>query len=260
MRNSWLFLLLLAGCVHPPRMPGRASAVPDAIVRVHSSITRGDWADAEIHLGRFLINSPNGTWACHARYLLGICYLKHADLLAAESEFKYVVSHKGPSPLRRQAQLRLGDVALAAQEYDKAEEIFSELLQDKHIFKDAPEIMYKTGYLHQKQGRWREAELYFKKTARTYPGSIFAKRAAEQLAFPDHYSIQVGAFKNRERARDKENRLKQQGYTVFVQKLTKHKQPLYCVRIGSFSTRHEAVRFRSKMKNNIDFNEAVVVP
>ncbi len=213
-----------------------------------------------MQLGRFLTGNPSGTWACHAHYLLGICYLKHADLLAAESEFQYVATHAGSSQLRRQANLRLGDVALAAQEYDKAATLFLELLEDNRRHRDNAEIMFKLGFLYQRQGRWREAEIYFKKTSRTFPGSIFAKRAAEQLAYPDHYSLQIGAFKDKEHATKKEKQLKRQGYTVFVQKLTKHRDPLYCVRVGSFSSRSEAMEFQSRMKSNNDFRQAVVVP
>lgn len=251
----------LSGCVvQPAGLTGRSADRPKKIADAYAAMARDDWADAEVLLGRFLLETPSGPWAYQARYLLGICYLKNLDMMAAEDEFKYVANHATSRELVRQARVRLGDVALASCEYDQAATQFNGLLQRSRHFKDGAELMYKLGYTRLKQGRWEEATAIFKKTRTTYPGTVFATRAMSQLGTPHHFSLQVGAFNSEANAQARLNDLRKKGYTAFVYQASQAHSARYCVRVGTFKTRSEAIEFQSKMQNNPDLRFSIVVP
>ena len=120
--KSLVILLLCVGCLSP-QLPGRRDEQPDILSRAVAAIERDDWDDAAVLIGRFLRDNPGHPAALRARYLLGTYYLKAHELEAAEREFDFVAAHAAPSPLARQARLRIGDVALAAREYNRAAEL-----------------------------------------------------------------------------------------------------------------------------------------
>ncbi|NMD36961.1 MAG: tetratricopeptide repeat protein, partial [Planctomycetes bacterium] len=92
MRGFLALVLLGCGCV-APQGPGAAPARAAAFDQAQAAIARGDWEDAAVLLGRFVHRDPSHALAAHARYLLGVYYLRAGDYDAAEEEFAYVGGH-----------------------------------------------------------------------------------------------------------------------------------------------------------------------
>jgi tetratricopeptide (TPR) repeat protein len=259
MWRHGLFAFVLSGCM-TPHVPGRLVERPGLLARAEAAIARNDWDDAAVLIGRFLRENPNDPWALQARYLLGTYYLKEHELAAAEREFTYVASHAGHARLARQARIRIGDVAVAATEFDRAAQLFERLLQNARQHGDGAELSFKLGLVCQRQGRWPEADVLYQRVREKYRGSPFAMRAAEQLAMPHHFSLQVGAFANKENAEGKREALLERGHEASVHEFQRHGRALYCVRVGTFDTRGKALEFRSRMTADPDLRISAVVP
>ncbi len=258
-RTIFLPVLLCAGCLSP-RYPGSLDDPPVLFSNAQAAILRDDWEDAAVLLGRFLREQPGSPYALQARYLLGTYYLRECDLEGARSEFTFVAEHAGASRLGRHARIRLGDTACAAGEYDLAASVYQELLSDARKWGDEAELLFKLGIVRQRQGRWGEADSLFEQVRNRFPRSVFARRAAEQLAVPRYFSLQVGAFRDRRNAEEKKAALERKGHRAEVCRLNRHGRPFWCVRIGSFQTREQAIRFKSRMRSDPDIARADIVP
>ncbi len=259
MWRKVILTLLCAGCV-TPYVPGRRVERPGLLVRAQAAITRDDWDDAAVLIARFLRENPTDPWAIQGRYLLGTYYLKEHDLESAEAEFEYVVARAGPTRLGRQARIRIADVAMAGGEYERAAAMYSRLLQDARRHKDAAELSFKLALMRQRQGQWHQADVLFQSVRAKHSGSVFAMRAAEQLAIPHHFSLQVGAYRDRSNAESKRKILAERGHAASVHQLQRHGRPFYCVRVGAFPSRDEAKEFRTTQKGDPDLRLSDVVP
>ena len=259
MWRKGVLVLLCAGCMGT-RAPGRRLDRPELLARAQAAIARDDWDDAAVLVSRFLRENPNDPWALQARYLLGTYYLNERELDAAEREFTFVAAHAPASRLARQAHLRLGDVAVAAQQYSKAADTYTRLLQDAKRHGDAAELSFKLGLVRQREGRWPEADAIFGRIREQYRDSVFAMRAAEQLAIPHHFSLQVGAYRDKRNAEHKQQDLTEKGHAASVHELQRQGRALFCVRVGTFSSRQKALDFRARMENDPDLRVSDVVP
>lgn len=259
MWRKVLLVLFSCGCA-APHSPGRGSPQPGLLGQAQAAIARDDWDDAAVLAARLLRENPNDPWAIQARYLLGAYYLKEHELGAAEGEFQYVASHATSPRLARQAQIRTGDVALAATNYDRAAALFSQLLQSAERHGDGAELTFRLGLVRQREGRWPDADALYDSVRTRYRDPVFAMRAAEQLAIPHHFSLQIGAYRSRANAEGKRTDLAGRGHEASVHEYRRHGTPFYCVRVGSFATRQKALDFRSSMTRDPDLSLSDVVP
>jgi len=82
------------------------------------------------------------------------------------------------------------------------------------------------------------------------------KKSTESAAMPridpnGRYTVQIGAFQNQTEANKLVNSLKSSGYPAFIKQLqTPDKKNWYRVRVGTFSTRPDAVIYGEKLKQS----------
>jgi len=82
------------------------------------------------------------------------------------------------------------------------------------------------------------------------------KKSTESAAMPridpnGRYTVQIGAFQNQTEANKLLNSLKSSGYPAFIKQLqTPDKKNWYRVRVGTFSTRPDAVVYGEKLKQS----------
>ncbi len=250
---------MVCGCV-APRSPGTAPPHSDAFDRAQAAIARGDWGDAIVRLGAFVHQEPSHPLALHARYLLGMYYLRTNDYDAAEEEFRYVAAHTPSMHLVRRARIGVADAARAGREFSRAAERYSQLLVDGGRNGDTAELMYKLGLARQQEGRWAEADQLFDRLRQSYGQSPFAARAAEQRAVPHFFSLQIAAYGDRDTAEKKRAQIERKGHAAIVVQAKRGSTPIYCVRVGSFATRGKALDGKTQMRDDPDFRTALVVP
>ena len=259
MRGFLALVLLGCGCV-APQGPGAAPARAAAFDQAQAAIARGDWEDAAVLLGRFVHRDPSHALAAHARYLLGVYYLRAGDYDAAEEEFAYVGGHAASPRLARQARIRAADAARGGREVSRAAEMYARLCADADSRGDAAELMFKLGLARRQEGRWDEAGQLFERVRRLYGRSPYAERAAAELAAPRHFALQLASYGERETAERKSRLIEAKGLAAAVVPAVRGSKPVFCVRVGSFPTRAKALDFKNQVRDDPDFRAAEVVP
>lgn len=68
---------------------------------------------------------------------------------------------------------------------------------------------------------------------------------------PTQFTVQIGAYSQRENALQQANRISALGYPVEVRERRQGKQELHLVWVGSFSTKEEAARYGDQLKGKI---------
>lgn len=259
MRGLMAFVIFGCGCV-APQGPGIAPARAEAFDRAQAAIARGDWEDAVVLLGRFVHRDPSHPLVPHARYLLGVYYLRTEDYDAAEEELAYVAAH-APSPrLARQARIGAADAVRGGREVSHAAEMYARLCADAERHGDAAELMYKLGVARQQEGRWDEADQLFDRVRRMHGRSPFAARAAVQRAAPRFFALQLASYGERNTAEQKRRQIEAKGHAAAVVQAAHGSRPVFCVRVGAFPSRGKALDFKNQVRDDPDFRAAEVVP
>ncbi len=104
----------------------------------------------------------------------------------------------------------------------------------------------------------KEEEIAEKETAKPVIEKTppLKKKSTERAAMPridpnGRYTVQIGAFQNQTEANKLVNSLKSSGYPAFIKQLqTPDKKNWYRVRVGTFSTRPDAVIYGEKLKQS----------
>lgn len=259
MRALIAFVFIGCGCV-APQGPGAAPARATAFDHAQAAIARGDWEDAVVLLGRFVHRDPSHPLAAHARYLLGVYYLRTEDYDAAEAEFAYVAGH-APSPrLARRARTSAADAVRGGREFSRAAEMYARLCADAARYGDDAELMYKLGVARQQEGRWDEADRLFDRVRRLHSRSPFAARAVERSAVPRFFALQLASYGERDTAEQKRRMIEAKGHTAAVVQSAHGSKPVFCVRVGAFPSRGKALDFKNQVRDDPDFRAAQVVP
>lgn len=259
MRGFSVLVIFGCGCV-APQGPGAAPARAAAFDHAQAAIARGDWEDAAVLLGRFVHRDPAHALASHARYLLGVYYLRTEDYDAAEEEFAYVATHATSPRLARQARISAADAVRGGREFSRAAEMYARLCADADRRGDAAELMFKLGIARRQEGRWDEADQLFDRVRRLHGRSPYAARAAEQRAVPRHFALQLASYGERESAEQKRRLIEAKGHAAAVVQAVHGSKPIFCVRVGAFPTRGKALDFKSQVREDPDFRAAEVVP
>jgi serine-type D-Ala-D-Ala carboxypeptidase (penicillin-binding protein 5/6) len=78
-----------------------------------------------------------------------------------------------------------------------------------------------------------------------------------RVANTSAYTVQVGAFREKRLAETLRQRLRQRGYSAYVMTSGTRTAKYYRVRLGEFDTQGEAMRFVSRLKNQLGLNAVV---
>ena len=187
-------------------------------------------------------------------------YLRTEDYDAAEVEFAYVAAHATSPRLARQARISAADAVRGGREFSRAAEMYARLCADADRRGDAAELMFKLGTARRQEGRWDEADQLFDRVRRLHSRSPYAARAAQQRAVPRHFALQLASYGERESAEQKRRLIEAKGHAAAVVQSVHGSKPIFCVRVGAFPSRGEALDFKSQVRDDPDFRAAEVVP
>lgn len=76
---------------------------------------------------------------------------------------------------------------------------------------------------------------------------------------PSYYSIQIGAFSQKEIAESLKNKAKSEGFETFIKESKENGKVLYKVYIGKYSTKEEAKKYLSNIEKSLNIKEPFVV-
>ena len=181
------------------------------------------------------------------KYLLGQAYIKTGDLSAAEDVFTGLVKKSKTSSLRNKALLGLGDVYFLKGDYKKAKEIYLRAGESQSDL--GAGIYYRLAQTDFKLGNLSRGKKYIQILTAKFPSSFEAKKASLMDTKGIFYTVQVGAFSNKNNALQLIADLKENGFDAYVESVTHLGDKLYRVRVGRFESKDKAVALRDRLSD-----------
>lgn len=215
---------------------------------IESAIIQKDYKNAKILAEDFLAQNPAGTPADQVRYYLGISLLGLGEYPKAQSVFEDVMHKSSSDALYEKAWVGMIDSLGLQRNFEEAlrqEEQF--LIKRPHS--DFLSVIYlKLGRSNLKLSRRDKAREYLQILLRDFSQSPEAHIGRQLLKEKRYFSVQVGAFIERERAMALMNELKTKGeYSYIVQTEDREGRTFYRVRVGQLASLDEANQAQDRL-------------
>lgn len=173
-------------------------------------------------------------------YYLGLSFSKLGNYPQARKYLRKLLKRYPDSKRYQSALVKLVDCYFLEDNLERAQALYISILDKYPSAKYKPLIYLRLAQIAAKQGSWSAKHKYVDILAEDYPGSleyVYAKRLKRR---GDFFTIQVGAFSDKDNALSLVRKLKPR-YSVYMVRETYQGLPLYKVRVGKFNTRKEAV-------------------
>jgi tetratricopeptide (TPR) repeat protein len=184
------------------------------------------------------------------QYLTGLAFLKLNRPEDARASFELVIKNYPGSALVQESLLGIADSYFLESEFEKAQQAYNAMLA-RYPLSDYASIAYLAmGKVMREQGKWKQAQDIFNKIIREYPSSIETGQAKILYARPHFFTIQTGAFSNRENASRLIASMKKKGYHAASERERSGDSLFYKVKTGSFSSRKTAQEELERLKKD----------
>ncbi len=227
-------------------MLSSADTVKDNFREVTKSFLQGDYSAALKSSWRLREKFPYSQYAAEAKYLAGLSYLKLKRYKKAEEIFKNLSKSRHS---KNKFYLGWANSYYLQENWDKTVSVLGEALRRFPRTELKGIVYFKLGRCKQKKGEWGVAKYYFTKLVQKFPLSLEAKEAKRILEKGEFYfTVQIGAFTNRDNAQGVKYQLIQQGYPAYISVLEKEWQKFYRLRVGRFDLHAEAEAIKKNLE------------
>lgn len=243
-KGTALLLACLAGCVSTAESE---KAVDGLWSRAQDQISKRDYRGAKSTLSTLLERFPDQEERDVWLLLLAGCEQQLGNAERATEIRERVAKEGRLADTKAQALAELGAAALKRGAYDEAAARF---LAGTEVTADADvqaRCFYFRGIALQRAGRFAEGRTAHQRAINLAPRSNEADRAREYLVYPDHFFVQTGAFREAAKADRQKETLAAKGFPAEVAAVDRVGAKLYCVRLGRFPSRAEAVSLRDRV-------------
>jgi len=172
-------------------------------------------------------------------YFTGLAYTKLGYFGRGRMAFQKVLEHYPRSEFYVRSLVKVADTYFLEGDYAKAADLYKQLENKAAAADFASLICLRLAQIAGKQGDWAGKKKYLKLVKSKYSRCIEAKFADVIEGYGDSFSIQVGAFSNRNNALGLKKEL-EKDYEVDVVTDNASGYRLYKVRVGSFKQRRQA--------------------
>lgn len=186
-----------------------------------------------------------------AYYIMGLALLKELRPSEARSNFGIILNEFKDTNIVNYARVGIADSYFQEQNFQNAYLEYKNLLSRYPPVSFKNTLQFKLARCLVKLGRWQEAKELFNRIKTEYPLSFEADLSGNVLDENLFYfTVQVSAFKERDRAQSLCEKLKQKGYDAFIYRITKDSSTYYRVRVGRFNSQEEAKATAEKLKQD----------
>jgi tetratricopeptide (TPR) repeat protein len=181
-------------------------------------------------------------------YLKGVAYLKLNRYIEARENFHNLMTNCPRGKWFDYAYLGIADSYFLAKEFDKAIVIYQNFLSKNTRSPLRAHCYYQLSECYRRLGNWVKAKDFLSRT-QNYPFS-FESRMGRDIINKEQffYSVQIGAFRNRDNAYNLNRQLKKKGFDSFILEGIKSGALIYKVRVGRFLTKQEASGVMTKLR------------
>lgn len=229
------FAALSAGCI--------TTVKPEAaryLQAADAAFRRGDDTAAIEAGSQFIQMYPRLEQSGEAYYIRGLARCRAGKVNTGKADLQTALTLTKRKDLMALVHCRLGDLAYQADEMAESEGHYRQAL--RYVRPGAPpadEAMYRLGCILQREGRWREADLFFSRVMHFFDGAPLAKRSAEH-AYAARWSIQTAAMSKVASAKQLKRRLRLAGLDARTDLELRNGRVMRLVRVGSYRTYGQA--------------------
>ena len=189
---------------------------------------------------RFIQMHPRLEETGEAYYIRGLARCRSGKTSAGKIDLRTALTLTEREDLIALVHCRLGDLAYQSDEMIESEKHYRTAIgYVRPGVAPADEAMYRLGCILQRQGRWREADLFFSRVVHFFDGAPLADRAAEH-AHAVRWSIQAAAMNEVVSAKQLQYRLRGAGLDARTDLELRSGRVMRLVRVGSYHTYGQA--------------------
>ncbi len=205
-----------------------------------TAFRRGDDQVAIKATSQFIRMYPRLEEAGEAYYIRGLARCREEQISAGKDDLRIALTLTKRKDLVALVHCRLGDMSYQSGEMAASEKHYRTALENvRPGAPPADEAMYRLGCILQREGRWREADLFFSKVVHFFEGTALAGRAADH-SHAVQWSIQAAAMSEVASAKHLQGRLRHAGLNARTDLELKSGRVMRLVRVGSYRTYGQA--------------------
>ena len=133
---------------------------------------KGDYPETIKECENILANAGSSSGLDELYHILGISYLKQGNLLRASDIFEIIIKEFKDSSFQESAVLGMGDVYMLKADYENAQNIYKQFLEQNPNSAFKSLIFYRLAQISLKNGNWQEYQGYSEKLEKDYPLSF----------------------------------------------------------------------------------------
>ncbi len=225
------------------------------VIVMRTDLLEGDYTGVIREGEGILSQSRRPSQLDEVYYLLGTGYLKTGNYQKAADSFQAVVTGYKRGAFAERSFLGLVDAYFLQNNYESAEKYCNEFLKQYSRSKFIPAAQYRLSRIKFRRGNSRESADILTQVRREHPLTVELKSQTEECLLADapkpgvgtQYSVQVGAFSERDRAANLVKELKAKGYPAYSEAAVIRGSTSYRVRVGKSASSAEIIALERKL-------------
>lgn len=215
---------------------------------IETAIIERNYPQVENLVTTLIAQNPGKDQSDEAQYYLGLSFLYLSKYSQARDVFDQLIEYKPQARLRDKASIAVIDSYYMQEHYHDAVDRAHALLKLSPQSEFESLIYLKLARANLRMAQWDEAQKYLKKIVGGFPNSLEAHVAKQLLDEKQYFSVQIGAFLERDRAEQVAERIKEKDeYAYIVETLDSSGRKFYRVRVGQLSVLNEAKDLKKKL-------------
>ena len=180
-------------------------------------------------------------------YIMGLSYMQESDYLRARDMFEFVIDEYLTSRHFQDARLGIADISYLEGDYSKASRLYKDLLKSSPSRDLIPGLYWRLSLSLSKLDQISQAQEYLLILQREYPESFESIKGNQLFNQGSFYTVQVGAFSDRNNAIRLKDKLLNQGYSAYVEEFADDEAITHRVRAGKLKSRQEAISLQDRL-------------
>lgn len=215
---------------------------------VETAIMSENYKQSKSLAAELLKSSSDNTTKQEARYYLALSAVRLEEYTEARDIFKKLSEEVRDEKLRDKAYLGLFDSYYMTEDYKEALDVINKLMKISPRSEFLSLIYLKAARSNLKLANWDEARSLLKKITAQFPDSFEYHIAYQLLEEKQFFTVQIGAFMERQHAEELLHELKQkQEYSYIVETTDRQDRKFFRVRVGQLASLDEAYKLKNKL-------------
>ncbi len=203
-----------------------------SLMDVQQEYLQGNY-EAAIEKARSLPEAPP------TLYFLGLAYTKVQDYPRARYFLRKLAGRFPGSDLYEAGLIKLADTYFLEKDYPNAKKIYQKIIEKRPSLNDKALIYLRLAQIASREGQWSQKRKYLKTIKDNYSRSPEMKYVKVLEGWGDFFTVQVGAFSDKQNAQALCAELKN-AYPAYLSEDKSESYPVYKVRVGKYNDRATA--------------------